>query len=143
MLMVMRAGVAAGLLLLLPICEVGAQPNPEPLAIELNKVEAGEDVCRINFVVTNRTESRFDELRADLVLFDHDGVIADRLTFDLGPMRAKKTQVVSFPIKSVDCGKLGHVLLNEMAACSPPPGESFDCTRAVAISSRGPVAFVK
>lgn len=143
MLTYIGTGVIAGLLTLLPAWQVAAQAQPEPLAVELNRVASAGEACRLDFVVTNRSATRFDKLQADLVLFDKEGVIATRLTVDLGPMQAEKTQVKSFPIGSVDCANLGRVLLNEMVECTPPPGESFDCTRAVSISHRGPVPFVR
>ena len=143
MLKLTRCGLVAALLALLPIGVPAAQPVSERLSMELNKVEPVDDVCSLYFVVTNRFESRFDELAADLVMFDGEGIILSRLTVDLGPIRARKTKVVTFPIQSLDCGRLGHILLNEMAACTPPPGESFDCTEVVGISSRSPVGFIK
>ena len=106
MLTLTRSGIVAALLALLPVSGPAAQPVTELLSIELNKVEPADDICRLYFVVTNRFESRFDELAADLVMFDSEGIILSRLTFDLGPMRARKTKVVTFPIESLDCGRI-------------------------------------
>lgn len=143
MLTLTRSGLVAALLALLPVSGPAAQPVSELFSMELNKVESADGICSLYFVVTNRFESRFDALAANLVMFDREGIIINRLTFDLGPMRARKTKVVTFPIQSLDCARLGHVLLNEMAACTPPPGESFDCTAIVGVSSRSPVGFKK
>jgi|GEM_PF-4086895 len=113
----------------------------QPLKLELNKLEAADSACRVNFVVRNGGEDALTGVTADLVFFDRDGVILTRRVLDLGRLKPHKTQVLSFPMESFRCEQLGEVLLNE--ALSGGDGAAADCTDLVQVSHRGGVPFVK
>ena len=66
------------------------------LSLDLNKLESRDGSCRVTMVVVNGRPAAADALRADLVMFGQDGVVAKRLAVDLGPVPAGKTIVRAF-----------------------------------------------
>ena len=50
--------------------------------VELNRLEQRDQDCHIFLVVDNGLAKRFGSLGLDLVLFDHEGTILERVTLD-------------------------------------------------------------
>jgi hypothetical protein len=102
------------------------------VSIELNRLEAREQSCRVSLVVGNPGDKAFDSLKLDLVFFDKEGVISRRLSVEAGPVRAAKTSVKLFDANDTPCGDVSRVLLNDVTAC----GDEQDCLALVSTSSR-------
>jgi len=113
------------------------------LGVELNKLEPVENGCRAYFVFDNGTRSAFDELRLDLVMFGTGGLIATRLTVDVGRLPAERRRSGCSTCKQLPCSELGQILLNEVLACRDQSGMRSDCTSFVQPCSGSTVAFAK
>lgn len=124
----------AGLLLMSLTTPVAA----ETVSVELNKLEPSNGACRAYMVTDNRLDSALKSLKLDLVMFDDQGVISERLAVELGPLAAGKTRVKAFDIDGVGCGVISRILLNGVLNCDG----ADDCRSAVAVTSRSDVAFV-
>ncbi len=135
------AVLGLGLLLALAAATAGAQSTA--LSIELNRLEQDGEGCRFDLVIANRLEVAFSSFSADLVFFDHDGVITTRASTHFGRLRPLKTHLRSFVLSPFDCGNVARVLLNDIIQCGHDQGEAFDCLDAVEVSHRGAVALVK
>ena len=108
---------------------------PEPISIELNRLESRAEGCRVWMLVRNPGAAA-DPLRLDLVIFGKDGVVGRRLALDLGPLPAAKTMARIFDLAGTPCDGLGHVLLNDVLACGPDSPAA--CLARLAVSSRAP-----
>ena len=82
----------------------GAAGTAEPvITIDLNRLEAAENACRIFLVFENKTAHAFTALKLDLVMFGPDGVIAKRLAVESAPLRAGKTSLKVFDVEGLPC----------------------------------------
>lgn len=116
----------------------------ETLTLDLNKLEAKDGACRVTMVVTNGHAARAETLKADLVVFGADGVVARRLAVDLGPVAASKTIVKIFDVPALGCEAIGSVLLNDMPACHfAGDGAPAACLEAATLTSRAGPRFFK
>src|SRR5690606_19545401 len=102
-------------------------------AIELNRLEARPEGCRVWLLLRNPTADAHEKLRLDLLLFGRDGVIARRMLVDAGPLPAGKTMARIFDAARLPCEEIGSVLLNDIPACGVE-----DCLGRFATSSRAP-----
>ena len=112
------------------------------LRIELNKLEPRSGACRAYLLFKNGTNRTFSDFRLDLVLFDHDGIIANRLAVNIAPLRAGKTNVKLFDIDGMECASIGRVLVNDVIACKDEEGEQADCVTLIAPASRAKAPLV-
>ncbi len=113
------------------------------LAIELNKLEPNGQSCRAYLVLKNDSARRFDSLKLDLVMFDHDGVVTKRLAVQAAPLSLGKTSLKVFDIDGRDCAAIGSILLNDILTCEVAPQAEGNCLDLVAASARGAVPFIK
>ena len=60
-----------------------ARPSGPTLGIELNRLAPASGGCELGLVLTNETAISHEELRAELVLFQADGLIGRRASADL------------------------------------------------------------
>jgi hypothetical protein len=116
--------------MLVPTCASAAE---EKVRIELNSIENADDRCRLNFVIENKSHVAIESMKLDLVAFGGDGGILRRLITEMGPVRAAKTVVRTFPVDA-ECRQLGAVLVNDVTACTP--GEPGACLDGLVLSSR-------
>jgi hypothetical protein len=105
----------------------------EPLRVELNAAKPADDRCRLTFVLDNRAKQAVESLKLDLAVFDSEGVVANRLVIEMGPVRAAKTVVRTFSVEQ-ECKQVGAILVNEIAACAP--GDPESCLDGLELSSR-------
>lgn len=105
------------------------------LRIELNKLEPKGQDCRAYVVFANRTARSYDALRLDLIVFGTDGVIARRLSVDVGALPARKTSVRLFDLAGLPCDGIGQLLLNDIPACGKDEGGAA-CMDGVSTASR-------
>ena len=101
--------------------------------LELNTVENANNRCSLTFVIENKTDRGIDSLKLDLALFNLESVIQRRMVTEMGPVRAKRTNVRTFATDG-DCGQIGAVLVNDVTACAPL--EPTACLDGLALSSR-------
>lgn len=117
--------------------------EPGALAVELNKLEAQGDACRAYLLLENGTESAFESLKLDLVMFDPDGVVAKRLAVETAPLPPQKTRLKVFDIDGLGCQAVGRVLLNDVMECADGSGARENCLGLISARGRGPIEFIK
>ncbi|MDA3922523.1 MAG: hypothetical protein PF501_17870 [Salinisphaera sp.] len=144
------------LLAVLAVCCGPVFAQAGGVQIELNKLEQVNGACRAYLVTQNLTDSAFDSLKLDVVMFDSQGIVAKRLAVQLGPMPAGKTSLKVFDIPDLACDGIGQLLLNNVLECTSPPSQPTadggaankpvqrdDCLSLVSVSQRGKVPFIK
>ncbi len=134
-----NAGWLVATVLSVALVEVRAQS----LAIELNRIDPVDNGCRVHLVLGNQVDRRYSALQLDLVVFDREGIIHDRLALEVAPLRARKTAVREFDLTGRRCEDFGRLLLNDMPRCEAQPPVDGDCLDAVSLSSRLAVPFDK
>ncbi len=120
----------------------GPAASEEGIVLELNKVVAKDDVCRLSFVLSNESDAAFSEFRLQLAFFDAQGGVITDATVDFLQIRPQKTVVRYFDVPDLSCPGLAKVLLNDVAACAPP-APSGDCLDLIQPTARGEVDFYK
>ena len=135
------AGAAALAALALGWAEA-ALADESAIAVELNKLEAVDGACRAFLVIENDTGSAFEALALDLVVFDAEGVIAERLAVDLAPLSPGRVLVKAFDIAGLACAEAGRFLVNGVLECRGPEGALEGCAGLVAPRGRGDLRFV-
>jgi hypothetical protein len=113
----MRRILASAIAFLAANAAASAQPAPM-MRIELNRLEAQPQGCRVWLVLGNPGTEPVDPLRLDLVLFGRDGVVARRVAVEAGPLPAEKTTVRLFDLAGLPCDAIGMVLLNDLLSCN-------------------------
>ncbi len=129
---------AFALLLAVPGAASAKPATPEAksgLRIELNKLEPKGQDCRAYLVFANHAATSYDALRLDLIVFGTDGVIARRLSVDVGALPAHKTSVRLFDLAGLPCDGIGQVLLNDIPACGVAK-DGASCLDGVSTASR-------
>ncbi|MEM0922424.1 MAG: Tat pathway signal sequence domain protein [Pseudomonadota bacterium] len=110
--------------------------------VELNKLETEGSACQAYILLQNKTETAFENLALDLVMFDPDGIIARRLAVEMAPLRAGKTSVKVFGIDGLTCEGIGRVLVNDVLSCTAGGAAKSDCLGLIETVSRGPVELI-
>jgi hypothetical protein len=101
--------------------------------LELNAAENSNNRCLLTFLIENKTNKAIDSLKLDLALFNAEGIIQRRMITEMGPVRGMRTNVRTFPAEG-DCGQIGAILVNDVAACSA--GDPGECMDGLTLSSR-------
>ena len=101
--------------------------------LELNAVETANNRCLLTFLIESKTSKAMDTLKLDLALFNPEGIIQRRMITEMGPIRGARTNVRTFSAEG-ECGQIGAVLVNDIAACSA--GDPAECMDGLALSSR-------
>ena len=120
----------------------GCEPG-DVIRIELNRLEPAGDACRPNLVLVNGTDLTLSEFRLDMVMFDVDGIVADRLAVDASPLLPGNTNLIVFEVPSMLCDGIGRVLINAVIACAGGPEVPGACLAMIEPSSRTDVALFK
>lgn len=105
------------------------------LTLELNKLEPQDKSCRAYFVIDNPGDKSYVALKADVVIFQPDGVISRRVALDLAPVKAAKQSVKQFDFDGLVCDKVGRVLVNEIVECKLETGAAGDCLSSLSVKS--------
>lgn len=133
-----------GLLLLAGLFVAAAHgEQSQGVAIELNKLEQKGADCRLYMLFKNRDARAFESLKLDLVAFDRQSIVSQRLALEGGPLPAEKTLLKAFELSAVQCADLSRLLLNGVLACKTGGGEATDCLQRVRTSSRTEVEFIQ
>jgi hypothetical protein len=132
----MVASLAAG-----PVAAQAAAPAPV-LRLELNAAQPSQKGCRLTFVVENRLAADIERMGFELALFDDKGVVERLTVLEFKDMPAGKTKVSRFDLSSVDCGKIGRILINHASDCVGAGVGPSDCMQRLETVSRAPgIAF--
>jgi hypothetical protein len=123
---------AIGTLLLCGLVPALVQAE-EATRLELNAAETANNRCLLTFLIENKTSKAIDSLKLDLALFNPEGIIQRRMITEMGPIRGMRTNVRTFPTEG-ECGQIGAILVNDVAACSA--GDPGECMDGLALSSR-------
>jgi hypothetical protein len=113
------------------------------LDIQLNKLESADKGCRAYIVINNTSDTEYQSLKLDLVLFQTDGVIGRRFSIDLAPLKPQKRSVKLFDIDGIACDKIGSFLINDVMECKSATGPVDSCLRNVKTSSLTKVQLSK
>lgn len=113
-----------------------AQQAEAKFPLELNRLEQDGDICRVYLLVQNPDPIEISAFKLDLVFFDKEGIIRNRLYVELGPLAASKTAVRLFDIPGAECGALGSILVNDVVSCADAAGDKLSCLKRLDLSSR-------
>lgn len=117
--------------------------SPAPVKVELNKLEAQSNACRVYFLIENGGPA-IKTLKLDLFVLGRDGVVEKRLAVETAPIAASKTIVKLFDLAGVPCERVGKVLLNDVMTCDAGGEAPAACLDRVETTSRAPeVPFVR
>lgn len=119
------------------------QASAERFSLELNRLDAMDDSCRVTLVEKNGTTAFFSVLKLDLVVFDGDGIVTKRVGVDAGPLKAGRTVVKTFDLKGLPCQGVGRVLINDVLSCEADGLGADACLDLVEPRSRVSAAFDK
>lgn len=126
--------VLAGMIML----PAAAQEEPK-FPVELNRLEQDGAICRVYMVVQNPADSAVKAFKLDLVFFDKQDIIRNRLYVELGPLVARKTAVRLFDIPDAECSALGSILVNDVVSCASENDEALNCLARLELSSKAGV----
>lgn len=127
------------------ICTGGnlAIAAPQSLKLELNKLEPRTNACRAYFVIENKSGAAYTGLKLDLVIFNGDGIVANRLAVETAPLPANKTRLKVFDIQGAGCSAISRVLLNDVLACETGGQPANNCLASIETGSRTATKFFK
>lgn len=137
--MKLRVLLCATVLMLLPTIALAQTGG---VTVELNKLTQVDNACRAYLVTQNLTDTHFESLQLDIVMFDTNGIVAKRLAVEIGPMAQGKTSLQVFDINGLPCNDIGQLLLNDVIQCRDDEGTRTNCLSLVNVSSRANVAFI-
>ena len=121
----------------------GARADQDTLTIELNKLKSQGTQCRAYFVINNKKNTSYQQLKLDLVLFHPDGVIGSRFAVDLGPLKANKRMVKLFELTDTPCDQVGSFLINDVVECKTESGPLSNCLDEISVSSLASAKLTK
>lgn len=104
------------------------------VALELNKLETTEKGCRAVVVVNNQSDTAYQTLKLELVMFE-GGVFTRRIAVDLAPIRPQKRSVKLFEIDGIACDKISELLINDVMDCKTDAGAVDTCLQRLSVSS--------
>ena len=104
--------------------------------LELNRLEQDGDICRVYLLVKNPEASAIRDFKLDLVFFDKEEIIRNRLYVELGPLPGAKTAVRLFDIPQSNCAALGSILVNDVVSCADESGAELQCLNRLELNSR-------
>lgn len=127
---------AAAVMLASLASATSASADEARIGIELNKLEPVETGCRSYIVVRNPAEQTFTAFNMEVLVFDTDGVIQNRIAMDLAPIRPNKTSVLIISLSGIQCDRIGEVLVNSFLDCERGDERLGDCLARIDLSSR-------
>lgn len=127
---------------LLAATSLRAEEAPR-FSIEINRLDAAGDDCRVTLVEKNATSTAVAALKLDLAVFDKEGIVVKRVGVDAGPLRAGRSLVKTFDLKGLACDGVGRVLVNDVIACEAGGLAVDACFDMIEPHSRAAAAFDK
>ena len=118
-----------------------ATEKAAPLKLQLNKLEAAGEACRVTLVIDNSKGAGLKSYKTDLFAFDTEGVAQKRVAVELGPLPPRKTTVKIFDFPGIACNKVGRVLLNDVLACDGGDAAREACLERTETENKAGVPF--
>jgi len=118
------------------VLSTAASAQEARIGIELNKLEPLETACRSYIVVRNPSDEAFTAFNMEVLVFDTDGVIQNRIAMDLAPIRPNKTSVLIITLAGMQCDAVGEVLVNSFLDCERGEERLGDCLSRIDLTSR-------
>ncbi|WP_409566368.1 Tat pathway signal protein [Methylobacterium sp. J-070] len=118
-----------------------ATEKAAPLKLQLNKLEAAGEACRVTLVIDNSKGAGLKSYKTDLFAFDTEGVAQKRVAVELGPLPPRKTTVKIFDFPGIACNKVGRVLLNDVLACDGGDAAREACLERTETETKAGVPF--
>ena len=141
---------ALGVAMLVAAGPLAAQETDTPhdgagaaIHVELNRLDSNGNACQPYLVFENKAEYALSDLRLDLVLFDADGIVADRMAINAAPLPAGKTSLIVFEVDSMPCESVGRILINDVIACAGGPATAEECLDLLTTATRVDVPLFK
>lgn len=139
----MLRATGAGMLAL--VCAAAAIPGvqaQEPrIGIELNASDDVENACRVSFLVENAMGEEISALVFEVAVIGRDSGVKALIRLDFGRLPESKKRVRQFDIAGQTCAGISRVLLNDVAECTGDGLTPDTCLDALAVSTRGAIAF--
>ena len=126
-------GVLRALVVLQVLLPIATSAAEEKVSVQLNSVENADNRCRLYFVIENKSQVGIESMKLDLVAFDGDGGILNRVIVEMGPVQSAKTMVRAFAVDA-ECAHISALLVNDVVVCTP--GEAGACLDGLVLSSR-------
>lgn len=136
-----RLGMVLAMALTMGWTGSAAAQDAAAFDLELNRLEQAGDICKVYLKFKNPEDAVIDTFKVDLVFFDSNEIIRNRLYVEFGPMPARKTRVRPFDIPDVNCGDLSSILVNDVVDCSAPGATAMSCLGRLALSSKTEVSL--
>lgn len=134
-----RACALAALLVAAPLLDVEvafAETVAPGLSIEINRLDAAGEDCRVTLVEKNATPTAVSTMKLDLAIFDKSDIVVKRVGVDAGPLRAGRSVVKTFDLKGLPCDGVGRFLLNDIIACEAGDLQADACLDMIEPRSR-------
>ncbi|WP_134761573.1 hypothetical protein [Jiella endophytica] len=119
----------------------GDGPDAAGLSLELNNAVDEAGVCRLSYVVVNRTGEPLEKISYDVVVFDQDQRVSRFLVLQFGQLPAGKTKVVQFDLADQPCSGISRILVNDVSECQTASGTASICMDALRPASRTDIVF--
>ncbi|WP_176083794.1 hypothetical protein [Martelella sp. HB161492] len=108
------------------------------VSLELNAVMTTAKGCKLTFVVENGLKMPITSLKAEVALFNADGIV-DRMTMlDFLDLPVEKRRVRQFELQGAPCEELSGLLLNDVKVCE---GGGDQCVAAIETRSKATIGF--
>jgi hypothetical protein len=133
----------AGIVLASVGLATASHAEPAVLAVELNKLEPTDKGCRAYLVINNTSDTAYQAVKLDLVMFQPDGVIGKRFVLDIAPLKPQKKTVKLFDLEATACDKVGGLLVNDIVECKAESGPLSDCLSKMSLSTLTGVTLSK
>ena len=128
---------------MMSVVTTGAWAQKAGMRVELNKLEAGENLCRVYMIFENKGPERYTAFVMDMFAFDKKGIIQKYLAIEVAPLRPNKTTIKVFEMAGVKCDDFSKIVLNDISQCAVASKPVDECLDRTTIESKSPVGFVK
>jgi hypothetical protein len=136
--------MVAGLCVLTPaMADKSKSKAADKVAVELNQVRQVDKNCIAYFLLKNSTKADFTSFKVELVTFDSNGLISNRILGNFDKIRAGKTMVKLLPIPDSKCSEIDQVLINDVHDCTNEAKLKIDCLDAIVPSNRSKIKLIK
>lgn len=122
-------------------CGAASAAEKPHLALELNKVEAAGTGCRMTFRATNSYDFKLEDITLEVYLVDPKGVVLQSLQFPFGYVLAGKSRFAKFDVKSIPCGDIGGMFVNEFKSCKGTSDMAMECRESLQVTNLTSLKF--
>ncbi len=113
------------------------------ILIELNRLEQKDNNCVTYFMIKNNTNFNFSKFQTEMVTFDKNGLINNRILGDFQKIRPNKTVVKLFAIPDAKCSTINKILINDVHICKADTEQPMDCLDLLQPSNKAKIKLFK